>query len=250
MPHERRSFSPALLFLISLVAFVFAWWPAAATQTLSTAAYVRKNAFHPLRHIRLAARSQQTHSYTVQPGDTLSLIAGKLLGSPSRWPDLWWWNRQQIRNPDQITVGQVLDVWRWNPPYASWEPYVTAQADAAIPKPPPPAPAPAPVAQSQGGQAQAPAPAPVAQASGSLSGPWPGGAFGNCVVTRESGGNPQVMNSSGHYGLYQFSFSTWVAYGGAPGAFGNASPGEQEQVFLNAMATPGGAGNWAPYDGC
>jgi len=25
---------------------------------------------------------------------------------------------------------------------------------------------------------------------------------------------------------------------------------EQEQVFLNAMATPGGASNWAPYDGC
>jgi hypothetical protein len=25
---------------------------------------------------------------------------------------------------------------------------------------------------------------------------------------------------------------------------------EQEQVFMNAMATPGGADNWAPYDGC
>jgi hypothetical protein len=83
-----------------------------------------------------------------------------------------------------------------------------------------------------------------------VSGPWPGGAFGNCVVERESGGNPQVMNSTGHYGLYQFSFSTWVAYGGNPADFGHASVAEKEQVFLNAMATPGGANNWAPYDGC
>ena len=95
-----------------------------------------------------------------------------------------------------------------------------------------------------------PAPAPAPAPATSLSGPWPGGAFGNCVVERESGGNPQVMNSTGHYGLYQFSFSTWVAYGGAPGDFGHASVAEQEQVFMNAMATPGGANNWAPYDGC
>jgi hypothetical protein len=58
------------------------------------------------------------------------------------------------------------------------------------------------------------------------------------------------MNSSGHYGLYQFSASTWAAYGGNPSTFGNASAAEQTQVFNNAMATPGGASNWSPYDGC
>jgi hypothetical protein len=78
----------------------------------------------------------------------------------------------------------------------------------------------------------------------------PGGAFGQCVVERESGGNPQVMNSTGHYGLFQFSYSTWVAYGGNPADFGHASVAEQEQVFANALASPGGENNWAPYDGC
>lgn len=75
-------------------------------------------------------------------------------------------------------------------------------------------------------------------------------SFQSCVISRESGGNSQVMNSSGHYGLYQFSFSTWTAYGGNPADFGNASVAEQNQVFYNAMATPNGASNWAPYDGC
>ena len=74
-------------------------------------------------------------------------------------------------------------------------------------------------------------------------------SFQACVIAAESGGNPQVMNSSGHYGLYQFSASTWAAYGGNPADFGNASVAEQNQVFDNAIAA-GGESNWAPYDGC
>jgi hypothetical protein len=74
-------------------------------------------------------------------------------------------------------------------------------------------------------------------------------SFEQCVISRESGGNPQVTNGSGHYGLFQFSESTWVAYGGNPAEFGDASAAEQEQVFDNAMAR-GGESNWAPYDGC
>ena len=77
-----------------------------------------------------------------------------------------------------------------------------------------------------------------------------GGSFAQCVIQRESGGNSQVMNSTRHYGLYQFSYGTWVAYGGSPAAFGHASVAQQNQVFANAMATPGGANNWRPYDGC
>jgi hypothetical protein len=73
--------------------------------------------------------------------------------------------------------------------------------------------------------------------------------FQQCVITRESGGNSQVMNSSGHYGLYQFSASTWAAYGGSSGTFGHASVAEQNRVFANAMAR-GGQSNWSPYDGC
>ena len=74
-------------------------------------------------------------------------------------------------------------------------------------------------------------------------------SFQACVIARESGGNAQVMNSSGHYGLYQFSYATWVAYGGSPALFGHASVAEQNQVFNNAIAA-GGQSNWAPYDGC
>jgi LysM repeat protein len=73
--------------------------------------------------------------------------------------------------------------------------------------------------------------------------------FQACVINAESSGNSQVMNSSGHYGLYQFSASTWAEYGGNPGDFGDASVSEQNQVFNNAMAA-GGEYNWAPYDGC
>ena len=76
------------------------------------------------------------------------------------------------------------------------------------------------------------------------------GSFAQCVIQRESGGRSQVMNPTGHYGLYQFAYGTWVAYGGNPAAFGHASVAQQNQVFANAMATPGGANNWRPYDGC
>ena len=75
------------------------------------------------------------------------------------------------------------------------------------------------------------------------------GSFQSCVIARESGGNSQVMNASGHYGLYQFSASTWAAYGGSPSSFGHASVAQQNQVFNNAIAA-GGQSNWAPYDGC
>ena len=63
------------------------------------------------------------------------------------------------------------------------------------------------------------------------------------------GGQAQVMNASGHYGLYQFSASTWAAYGGSPADFGHASVSEQNQVFGNAIAS-GGQSNWSAYDGC
>ena len=47
----------------------------------------------------------------------------------------------------------------------------------------------------------------------------------------ESGGNPQVVSPDGKYwGKYQFDYQTWVAFGGAPSAYGNASEGYQDQV--------------------
>ena len=73
--------------------------------------------------------------------------------------------------------------------------------------------------------------------------------FQACVISRESGGNSQVMNSSGHYGLYQFSASTWAGHGGSSADFGRASVAEQTQVFWNTVHADG-TSDWAPYDGC
>lgn len=98
-------------------------------------------------------------------------------------------------------------------------------------------------------QAKAATPPPAPQLSTATVSTAGFGSFQACVIARESGGNPQVMNSTGHYGLYQFSASTWAAYGGNPADFGHASVAEQNQVFANAMAA-GGESNWAPYDGC
>jgi Transglycosylase-like domain len=128
-----------------------------------------------------------------------------------------------------------------------------------------PSPRPAPAQQSVQVASAAPEPAPAQSASSypsytpvvSQSGAYgspeaQGGStssFQECVIARESGGNSQVMNSSGHYGLYQFSASTWAAYGGNPADFGDASVAEQNQVFDNAIAA-GGESNWSPYDGC
>jgi LysM repeat protein len=189
------------------------------------------------------ARSAQASSYTVRSGDSLSAIAERVYHNQNAWPVLYWANTSQIHWANDINVGQVLRV--------PVEP-------ARIPAPPAqlgPAAAPAPAAQgAPATQASAPAasqaPAP-AQSTGqaSYSGGTPGGSFGQCVVARESGGNAQVMNSSGHYGLYQFSASTWAEYGGNPADFGNASVAEQNQVFANALAA-GGQSNWSPYDGC
>lgn len=75
------------------------------------------------------------------------------------------------------------------------------------------------------------------------------GGMQACIIARESGGNSQVFNASGHYGLYQFSYSTWVGSGGAAADFGRASVAEQNQVFANAVAARGYS-DWAPYDGC
>lgn len=172
--------------------------------------------------------------YTVKSGDTLSGIAGRFYQNSAAWPAIYWANQHQISSADVIQVGQRLRI----PPKPAHIPAAPA------------APAPAPVtttAAPVAAPASAPVAAPAAQSSQvSTSGD---SSFQQCVIERESGGNSQVMNSSGHYGLYQFSYSTWVAYGGSGADFGHASAAEQNQVFNNAIAA-GGQSNWAPYDGC
>jgi LysM repeat protein len=194
---------------------------------------------------------QQDRSYTVQSGDTLSSVAQQFYGKSADWAWLEHINRSKVQNADLIYPGQVLNV-PADPPASYTLPASTTPATAT-----PVASTSSPGSESDGAGSQAaPAQAGVgvaaqvaASATSTSTSATPGGAFGQCVVSRESGGNPQVMNSSGHYGLYQFSASTWAAYGGNPADFGHASAAEQNQVFATALAQ-GGQSNWSPYDGC
>jgi hypothetical protein len=204
--------------------------PAAATRTATIADALSQGGMSPAElfsAVQASAPAAKAASYTVRSGDSLSKIAGKVYHKQNAWPVLYWANRDKVHWANVLGEGQVLKV--------------------------PALPAKIPAAPSQLGPASAPAAAPVAtsgsapaQASGTYSG---GGGFASCVIARESGGNSQVMNSSGHYGLYQFSAGTWQAYGGSAADFGHASVAEQNQVFNNAMAQ-GGQSNWSPYDGC
>ena len=121
---------------------------------------------------------------------------------------LYWANHNRIHWANVIEPGQVLRI--------PVEPSRIPAAPGLLA----PAPAPAPAAETAAPAATSsatPAYAPVqsaAQVSGSGTA---GGSFGACVIARESGGQSQVMNATGHYGLYQFSASTWAAYGGSAG---------------------------------
>ena len=181
--------------------------------------------------VRQKAAASQPVWYTVRPGDSLSTIAARFYGEAGAWPVLYWANRSQLPSADQIASGQRLRV-PVKPAKIPGPPSVPAvAAPTATPQP---VAAAAPVQQAATTTAQ----------TGASS-----GSFAACVIARESGGNAQIMNSTGHYGLYQFSAATWAAYGGNPADFGHASVAEQNQVFDNAIAA-GGQSNWAPYDGC
>jgi hypothetical protein len=175
-------------------------------------------------------------AYTVKPGDSLSAITGRLFHNPALWPRFYAANIKVVGvYPDQITPGERLTV-----RLASH-----GETGQAIPVQQAPAAATQPATASSSGTA----PVAAAQTAAVSAGSAPGGSFGACVRARESGGNYQALNAGGYYGAYQFSASTWAAYGGNPADYGNASPAEQDQVFANALAQ-GGQSNWAPYDGC
>jgi LysM repeat protein len=208
-------------------------------------------------------------TYRVRPGDTLAGLSLRFYGSSNYWTTIYWANSHAIRYANIIYVGQTFTV-------------PAAPHTLAAPRtlsPPAPRPNDATLASvhnstvhgssaalssgrtyqcgdGDGDGYDVPCSQPIrsapvqAVAVARATAVVPQSGFQACVIARESGGNPQVMNASGHYGLYQFSASTWAAYGGSPADFGHASEAEQNQVFANAMATAGGASNWSPYDGC
>ena len=206
---------------------------AASSQSVSAARLV--SAIHSMAALRPAiarrAASTRIATYTVRSGDTLSAIALRVYHDAGAWPVLYWANRNQIRWANSIQVGQVLTV-PSRPRRLPTAPRQLGPTHASVAQP----------AIIEQDAAVTSAPARTTTSAGY-------GSFQACVIARESGGRSQVMNSSGHYGLYQFSASTWAEYGGNPADFGHASVAEQNRVFDNAMAA-GGEFNWSPYDGC
>jgi hypothetical protein len=183
-----------------------------------------------------ALDAAKTVWFTVQSGDSLSSISGQVYGNSADWPVLYYANQSHLASPNAISVGQVLKV----PTLPATIPAAPATASTSTSTS---------TSQSSSTSGSASTDTSSASQSDSSVNASDYSGFQQCVIERESGGNAQVMNSSGHYGLYQFSESTWVAYGGSAADFGHASVAEQNQVFENAMAA-GGESNWAPYDGC
>ena len=58
----------------------------------------------------LVVHHESARSYTVRPGDTLSLIAQRLYGNPADWRWLYDANKSVVHNPDVIYPGMVLSV--------------------------------------------------------------------------------------------------------------------------------------------
>ncbi len=249
----------------------------------TTHAAVQQTAQRPTELLSALMRAKATTpesgllaSYKVRSGDSLSAIAQHFYHSSSAWPVIFWANHGQIRWANEISTGPVLSI-PFKPATIPAAPaqlgpaaapvaaptHVTAVQSAPVESAPvesapvesapvesaPVQAAPVQAAPVQAAPVQA-APVQAAPVQAAPAATYSGGSgLQQCIISAESGGNSQVMNASGHYGLYQFSASTWQEYGGSAASFGNASVAEQNQVFNNAIAA-GGASNWTPYDGC
>lgn len=185
--------------------------------------------------------------YKVKSGDTISAVAVEKCDHQDKdWTGIYAASRKlhlTARNANVLAIGQHLAIdCRYLPGQAHFAP--------APPPPPPP-----PVVQAQTTVATAAAPvrhvhhryySSPSNLGGSVQA---GGSYEACVIRRESGGQTQVMNGSGHYGLYQFDYGTWVSGGGSAGSFGHASASEQQRVFRSVYAARG-TQPWSPSDGC
>lgn len=198
-------------------------------------------------HAALAA----AHTYTVRPGQSMSDVAVKRCGQARYWTGIYAASRAlgwTAKNANILNTGQHL--------WISCA-YDARQLRFAPAPPPPPAPVRAVVAVATASTGHGysaavtyrPA-APVTYRAPAVTATYHGsGSMQQCIIGRESGGNAGIWNASGHWGLYQFSASTWAAHGGSSASFGHASVAEQNAVYYATVAADGYS-DWSPYDGC
>jgi LysM repeat protein len=180
-------------------------------------------------------------TYTVVSGDTLSAISARFCATPADYPSLA--SASHIANANLIYAGQAIALACHAAvapvPAAAAAPSSTGSDQAA------------PAASSS--QPPAPAPAPPAVDAATNVGTAGMPAFESCVISHESGGNPQAVNaSSGAGGLFQFLPSTWAGLGYAaayPGGAQTAPVSVQEAAF-DKLYAEAGTSPWGPYDGC
>lgn len=223
----------ALILAGAAAAAIVALWPSAGAPAAPALAYLRAPAQQQTTQVG-ASFSRPVRviippdpgtaipaTYTVQPGDNgLSVIAQKLWGHSSDWPVLYYANGSTTI----ISAGEVLKV----PPLPKIIP--------APPAPPaPPSPSPSATQDPQPTPTTQPAPQPTT-GSGNT------GALGACIRNAENGGSYAWGTGNGG-GAYQFEPGTWASY--APsGAWGSASPAQQDAAFLAVVA----AGPQAVYN--
>ena len=81
----------------------------AAKRAADAAAYREK--FKADMQRQAAERAAvQARQYVVKSGDSLSKIAKELLGDARRWPEIFEANKDQIKDPNLIRVGQELKI--------------------------------------------------------------------------------------------------------------------------------------------
>ncbi|PXW87661.1 LysM domain-containing protein [Nitrosomonas sp. Nm84] len=62
----------------------------------------------PANADNIILRSDTPDRYVVVPGDTLWGIASRFLKDPWRWPEIWGFNREQVKNPHKIYPGDIV----------------------------------------------------------------------------------------------------------------------------------------------